>query len=227
VWSAYRAYDRIRAYLYRLIDAKSGTETERMKYYASFLTRYRFNSIIDIGCGKGLIFESISEKQRNQCEFLVGVDLTRIGKIRYEHVVADATHLPFESGTFDLATAFSLVEHIPVEKRSEFYAEAKRIVKKRGVITVQLPNRYFIIESHTYLPFFGYLPAIMHSFAYRGVYVAVPSLKRLLNDLKECQYEIRCIEKYEGPFLPFGRFLSRIKFFQVLPVGYVVHARVN
>jgi ubiquinone/menaquinone biosynthesis C-methylase UbiE len=227
VEAAYHAYDRIRAYLYKLLDAKFGTNAERMKYYACFLTEYDFNSFLDIGCGKGLIFNNISEREKEKCSFLVGVDLTRTDKRQYEHVVADAGHLPFKDGAFDLATAFSLVEHIPIDKRGQFYVETKRIAKSGGAIIFQLPNRFFVVESHSYFPFFGFLPASMHSFAYRGVYVAVPSLKKLIKDLEECQYKICSVEKYEGIFLPFGEFLSKIGFFHFLPVGYVIHTQVS
>jgi hypothetical protein len=58
-----------------------------------------------------------------------------------------------------------------------FYEEIKRVIKKEGKLVIQFPNRYAIVESHTYMPFFGFLPSSIHSIAYRGEYVAVPSLK--------------------------------------------------
>lgn len=221
----YNTYNRIRAYLFRLMNAKFGTESERMKYYSSFISNYDFNSLLDVGCGKGLLFDNIMSL--NKSKLLVGVDLIKNRKGQYQHVVADASSLPFKNNAFSLVTAFSLIEHIPKTEREMFYKEMKRVAKKKGMFVIQFPNRYSIIESHTYLPFFGFLPSSMHSFAYRGGYVAVPSLKVVIRTLKKCQSEIRNVEKYEGVFLPFGHFLSKIHFFHLLPMGYIIHARAK
>ena len=104
----------------------------------------------------------------NKFKLLVGVDLIKNRKGQYQHVVADATRLPFKNSAFSFVTALSLIKHVPEDEREMFYKEAKRVIEKEGIFVIQLPNRYFIIESHTYLPFFGFLPSNMHSFAYRG-----------------------------------------------------------
>jgi len=221
----YNTYNRIRAYLFRLLDAKFGTETERMKYFSSFISKYDCDSLLDVGCGKGLLFNNIVSF--NKFKLLVGVDLIKNRKGQYQHIVADATKLPFKNSAFSLVTAFSLIEHIPKAQREMFYKEAKRVIKKEGIFAIQLPNRYFIIESHTYLPFFGFLPSSMHSFAYRRGYVAVPSLKVVIRALKKYQLEICNVEKYETLFLPVGRFLSKIGLFRLFPMGYIIHALVK
>jgi len=196
-----------------------------MKYFSSFISKYDFDSLLDVGCGKGLLFNNVASI--NKFKLLVGVDLIKNRKRQYQHVVADATRLPFKNSVFSLVTAFSLIEHIPKAKRKMFYKEMKRVVKKEGIFVIQFPNRYFIIESHTYLPFFGFLPSSMHSFAYRGGYVAVPSLKVIIRSLKEHGFEVHNVEKYEGLFLPFGRFLSKIGFFHLFPMGYIIHAQAK
>lgn len=221
----YNIYNRTRAYLFRLLDAKFGTETERMKYFFSFISDYNFDSLLDLGCGKGLLFDNIASSDKTK--FLVGIDLMKVRKRLYQHVVASATKLPFKNGVFSLVTAFSLIEHIPEAEREMFYKEAKRVIKKRGIFVMQFPNRYFIIESHTFFPFFGFLPSNMHSFAYRKEYVAVPSLKEIAYSLKEHGFETYNIEKYEGPFLPFPRFLSKLGFFALFPMGYILHTRAK
>ena len=157
----YSTYNRIRAYLFRLLDAKFGTETERMKYFSSFISKYGFDSLLDVGCGKGLLFDNIMGL--NKFKLLVGVDLIKNRKEQYQHIVADATRSPFKNSAFSLVTAFSLIEHIPKAQRETFYKEMERVIKKEGILVIQLPNRYFIIESHTYLPFFWFL-AFKHTF---------------------------------------------------------------
>jgi hypothetical protein len=192
-----------------------------MKYFSSFVTKYHFDSILDAGCRKGLLFDHI--ENLNESKPLIGVDLQRKKGKRYQHIVADATRSPFKNDAFSLVTASSLLEHIPKTDRKQFYKEMQRVAGKELVI--QLPNRYFIIESHTFLPFFGFLPSNMHSFAYRGGYVAVPSLKNVVHSLKECGFGVHTIEKCETSFLPFGRLLSRTGLHRLFPVGYIIFAR--
>ena len=170
-----------------------------------------------------MLFDSIVGSDESE---LVGVDLIKNRKENYHHVVASAVRLPFKNNTFSLVTAFSILEHIPEAERKMFYKEAKRVLIGKGIFAIQLPNRYSIIESHTYLPFFGFLPSRMHSFAYRGGYTAVPSLKNVIHFMKEYGFEISDVKKYEAPFLPFGYFLGKIGLFHLFPMGYIICARL-
>jgi SAM-dependent methyltransferase len=220
----YNTYNRIRAYLFRLLNAKFGTEKERMKYFSSFISNYDFDSILDLGCGKGLLFNNIAD---SKSKLLIGVDLIKNHEGQCQRVVADATRLPFKNNAFSFVTAFSLIEHIPKADRKMLYKDVKRVMKKKGRFVVQLPNRYFIIESHTYLPFFGFLPSSMHLFAYRGGYVAVPSLRGVVCSLKEYGFEVYDVKKYEGLFLPFRGFLSKIGLYHLFPMGYMIYAQAK
>jgi ubiquinone/menaquinone biosynthesis C-methylase UbiE len=209
--------------LFKLLDTKAGTEAKRMKYFFSFISDHSFDSIVDLGCGKGLIYNNIACS--DQTALRTGIDLTRNSSKRYQHIVASATKLPFKDSVFSLVTAFSLIEHIPKAERACFYKEARRVMKRRGTFVIQFPNRYFVIESHTFLPFFGFLPSRMHSFAYRREYVAVPSLKEVTRSLEKYGFEKSNTEKYGSSFLPFPRFFSGIGFFNIWPMGYIVHTR--
>jgi len=205
------------------MNAKVGTEIERMKYFSSFISKYDCGFLLDLGCGKGLLFDNIVGSDESE---LVGVDLIKNRKENYHHVVASAIRLPFKNNAFSLVTAFSILEHIPKAERKMLYKEAKRVLRGKGIFVIQLPNRYFIIESHTYFPFFGFLPSRIHSFAYRGEYVAVPSFKNVIHSLKGSGFEVFNVKKYEAPFLPFGYFLGKIGLFHLFPVGYVICARL-
>lgn len=219
----YSAYDKIRSFLFRLMDMKMGTESKRLEYFSSFLSGHKADSILDLGCGKGLLFEHFEKS--NKRRLLVGADLTKEHGKNYHHIVADATKLPMRSSVFSFVTAFSLLEHIPESRRDNFSEEARRVINSHGILTIQLPNRYFVIESHTFIPFFGFLPVRMHSFAYRGSYVAVPSLKNVIRLLKNHRFQITRIRTYGGLFLPFGDLLNRIGLYRLLPMGYIIEAR--
>ena len=206
------------------MNARVGTEIERMKYFSSFISNYDSSFLLDLGCGKGLLFDNLASSDESE---LVGVDLIKNRKQTYHHVVGSATRLPFKNNSFSLVTAFSILEHIPEAERKTFYSEAKRVLRGEGIFLIQLPNRYAIIESHSYLPFFGFLPSRMHSFAYREGYTAVPSIKNVVHFLENSGFEIFDVKKYEAPFLPFGYFLGKIGLFQVFPMGYVISTRLT
>ena len=212
----YNIYNRIRAYLFGLLDAKFATETERMAYFCSFISNYDFDSLLDLGCGKGMLFDNIVDPAKSK--LLVGVDLTKNSKKHHQHIVADATKLPFKILLFSWSL-FLVSWSILPKMKGKRYTEMTRVIKKEGIFTVRLPNRYSIIESHTYLPFFGFLPSNIHSFAYTGEYVAVPSLKVVIESLKKYRFEICDIKKYMGSFIPFGSFLGKIGLFRLFPMG--------
>ena len=208
------------------MNAKVGTEIERIKYFFSFISNYDFSSFLDLGCGKGWLFDNVVSSEESK---LVGIDLLKFNdrKGNYHHVVASAVRLPFRNGVFSLVTALSVLEHIHTAERKMFYKEARRVLRGKGTFVIQLPNRHFIIESHSYLPFFGYLPSRTHSFVTRArtEYTAVPSLKSVIHFLNEYGFKVFDVKKYEAPFLPFGHFLSKIGLFYLFPMGYIIRAQ--
>jgi ubiquinone/menaquinone biosynthesis C-methylase UbiE len=71
---------------------------------------------------------------------------------------ARASRLEFPDGTFDVALFANVFEHIPPAERDVSLREIYRVLKSGGIVVGQLPNPYFPIESHSRLPFMGWLP---------------------------------------------------------------------
>jgi SAM-dependent methyltransferase len=71
---------------------------------------------------------------------------------------ARASRLEFPDGTFDVAVFANVFEHIPPAERDVSLDEIYRVLKPGGIVVGQLPNPYFPIESHSRLPFMGWLP---------------------------------------------------------------------
>ncbi len=75
---------------------------------------------------------------------------------RFTAVHGDATDLPFESQSFDIAYSNSVIEHLTTwERQQAFASEARRVAKS---LWIQTPARHFPIEPHLLTPFFQYLP---------------------------------------------------------------------
>jgi SAM-dependent methyltransferase len=72
------------------------------------------------------------------------------------HVQGDATSLPFDDGTFDVAFSNAVIEHVGgPERQQRFVLEALRVARRAFITT---PNRLFPIEVHSRLPVVHWLP---------------------------------------------------------------------
>jgi SAM-dependent methyltransferase len=171
---------------------------------------------LDIGCGHGQLTHKISSIYGVET---VGVDLGKsfVLKDRIHFMVADADALPFNSKSFAVVTAFSVIEHIHEDLRKKFYEEVKRSLADGGIFIIQLPNRFFPIEQHSYLPLIGYLPAKFHSFFFQS-YVSVPSKSKLTKDLIKQGFKVNVI----GYGAPFSSFLKSGLLSRILPFGFLI-----
>jgi SAM-dependent methyltransferase len=66
--------------------------------------------------------------------------------------------LDFPDDSFEVAMLANVYEHIFPERRVASFEEMRRVLTKDGVVVGQIPNPYFPIESHSRLPFMGWLP---------------------------------------------------------------------
>jgi SAM-dependent methyltransferase len=72
-----------------------------------------------------------------------------------------AHQLDFPDAHFDGIAFANVYEHIPPSLRESSLREFFRVLAPGGVVVGQVPNPYFPIESHSRLPFLGYLPRSM------------------------------------------------------------------
>ena len=96
--------------------------------------------VLDVGCGSGLFFSYVVDKVK----FVVGVDISRSllfkAKVHAKsfcnvHVIlADADYLPFKPVVFDVVFAFTMLQNMPVPKRT--LLEFKRQIKLDGKLVV-------------------------------------------------------------------------------------------
>ena len=93
-------------------------------------------SIIDIGCGNGVITNELAKKYQ-----VLGVDRSKsaLQFVTSQKLEASCDNIPIPSQSFDMVFSSELLEHLPDEIFQKTIQEFKRISKKYIFITV--PNR--------------------------------------------------------------------------------------
>jgi len=121
------------------------------------LARYTFASrlargkrVLDAGCGAG--YGSAELAHAAQC--VVGMDVAaeavsfarehyRLPNLSFTQ--ASCTAAPYKDSSFDLITAFEVIEHL--ENWRDFLREARRVLAANGQFIVSTPNKAYYTES--------------------------------------------------------------------------------
>ena len=100
-------------------------------------------SILDIGCSFGWTLDALTGKALA----LVGVDTDKAAlqqaKNNYPHIEfmhQNASTLPFESNTFDVAVLSEVIEHVGDENKQLVIDEAHRVLRTGGVFILTCPH---------------------------------------------------------------------------------------
>jgi len=125
---------------------------EHMARYA-FASRYTAGKrVLDLGCGTGYGTAQMAQ----QAALTVGIDLAHEA-VAYasDHyaahyatarfVAGSATALPFPPSSFDVVTAFEVIEHL--SDWSSLLAEARRVLCPGGLLIVSTPNKSYYAEA--------------------------------------------------------------------------------
>jgi SAM-dependent methyltransferase len=114
---------------------------------------------VDVGCQTGRLTDAMQELTPFDWQ---GIDPALDGPSRSPNgrdlSPGFAHAMPFESGQFDVALFANVYEHVDPDQRLATLQEIGRVLRPGGTIVGQLPNPYFPIESHSRLPFMGWLP---------------------------------------------------------------------
>lgn len=90
---------------------------------------------------------------------ILGVDNYKDFPLRYPEVNIvkyKGGIFPFKDKAFDICWSNAVIEHVGDQSKQELFLKEILRVSKRAFITT--PNRFFILESHTKVLFFHYLP---------------------------------------------------------------------
>jgi 2-polyprenyl-3-methyl-5-hydroxy-6-metoxy-1,4-benzoquinol methylase len=123
--------------------------------WAEHVSRYAFGRrftagkrVLDIGCGTGYGTAELAEEAR----LTVGLDVDR-DAVEYasayfpgpNFVQCSAKTLPFATNSFDVITAFEVIEHL--SDWSLMLAEARRLLCPDGLLIVSTPNKLCYAEA--------------------------------------------------------------------------------
>jgi SAM-dependent methyltransferase len=102
---------------------------------------------LDFGCGVGRLTRALAPHFQN----VVGIDISQSMLRQAEalnpltncrFILNDSDSLPFPSGQFDLIYTALVLQHVPYKESIRRYiAEFVRVLKTRGLLVMQLPNR--------------------------------------------------------------------------------------
>jgi SAM-dependent methyltransferase len=123
---------------------------------------------LDVGCQDGALTRILADHVDLQWW---GVDpvIEEPMKLsqRIELLPGSAHALPFRHDFFRCAVFANVYEHVIPDRRGESLAELRRVLFPGGIVVGQLPNPYFPIESHSRLPFMGWLPTRLQRVYYQ------------------------------------------------------------
>ena len=142
-------------------DKKSLGNRFRAKRFDFFLKKIQKLDkplrILDLG-GKVNFWENRGIAGNNDYQItLLNIEIEKSEYSNIKSNIGSATDLSeFKDHSIDLVHSNSVIEHLHnFENQKKMAQEAIRVGKKH---IIQTPNKYFFIEPHYLLPFFGYLP---------------------------------------------------------------------
>ncbi len=114
-------------------------------YYFDILSNFEFNSLLDIGCGKGDFLKKLSIVEPNS--YLLGIDKSciMIKEAVKSGINAKCAQIYDLNEEFDIAVAiFDMVNYLTPKEFNEFFNHLSKIVKRGG---------YFIFDINSYFGF--------------------------------------------------------------------------
>jgi len=176
----------------RLIPDQASPDlwNEHFSRYALASLYCRRKRVLDAGCGAGYGAAHLAQSAERVSAIDISSEAICDARRRYpianlQFEVASVTSMPFADASFDLITAFEVIEHL--DDWNRFIAEAARVLTPEGIALMSTPNREYYTASRGSA---GPNPFHVHEFtamefetALRAVF---PSVTVLLQNRTEC-----------------------------------------
>ncbi len=130
------------------VDADLWNEHIARYHFARRLARSR--RVLDLACGAGYGAATLAEAATRVTGVDVSADAIAYAREHYdagnlEFLQGDATHVDLPDASFDLITAFELIEHL--DDWRALLTEARRLLAHGGQFIVSTPNKLYYAES--------------------------------------------------------------------------------
>jgi hypothetical protein len=153
------------------------SRAKRAALFHQYLHPTQQDKILDLGSEDGSSIANIIPFRENV--FIADINQQMLARGRQQYgfktvLLDEGGTLPFEDNYFDIVHCNSVIEHVGIDKaqqwsvrdgkkfakmaferQKKFADEIRRVGKS---YFVQTPNKNFIFESHTWLPFIQYFP---------------------------------------------------------------------
>lgn len=136
---------------YGIIDGRITDPTRHFFYYRSMLPLVKSkigagSSILDIGCGMGILGELIAKDARKYVGMDISIERIRQARTRVAgdncfFVVGNAEHLPFKDSCADTVVSTEVIEHIP--DTVSFIGGIARVLSRDGTFILSTPSDLF------------------------------------------------------------------------------------
>jgi SAM-dependent methyltransferase len=125
--------------------------------WAEHVSRYAFAArwasgarVLDLGSGAGYGTAELAGRARSAMGIDLAPEATNHASFTYplaniSFVPASVTAVPFRDGTFDLITAFEVIEHL--DNWRSLLSEGRRLLHPNGVFLVSTPNKEYYTDS--------------------------------------------------------------------------------
>jgi len=147
----------------------------RLQYAVDLLGTDRLPSLLEVGCGSGILLPELSR----HTDRLVGIDIhSRLEDVRdylaKEGVVAEILEaslfeMPFADGEFDALLCASVLEHLTDLDRA--MAEFARVVRPGGRVVLGFPVRNVVTDTFFRMAHFN--PREIHPSGHRDIEAAI------------------------------------------------------
>jgi len=146
----------------QLLNLESGMR-DRFLYLKPFLDQQTLDSVLVSGCSVGtemLLAREYGFKRIHGTE--IEMCLASIAAFRFEPhndccvLLYDGLRLPYEDGVMNVVISGHIIEHTALP--FHYLKEHLRVLATGGILFIVFPNRYHLVELHTGLPSFEFLP---------------------------------------------------------------------
>jgi SAM-dependent methyltransferase len=162
-------------------DFSSQARSERAALFRQMFGLSANTRVLDLGSESGANIHSVLEGTPVKPESTYIADINpqalERGRLRYGYVpvlVGQAGTLPFPDGFFDIVYCSSVIEHVTIPKEQVWNLRSGKEFRERALkhqrafareiqrvgrqFFVQTPYKWFVLESHSWLPFVSWLP---------------------------------------------------------------------